>query len=84
MGTSASVQSQVTTSEGKCLFYLVPLLSEFEAEFPRWLPDLAHLVELKEAPSASSKLRRSQEQLAHQHTSRGAKATGDTGFYQER
>lgn len=47
MGKSASVQSQVTTSEGECLFYLVPRLFEFEAEFPSWLPDLAHLVEMK-------------------------------------
>lgn len=47
MGKSVSVQSQVTTSEGKCLFYLVPPLYEFEAEFPCWLPDLAHLLELK-------------------------------------
>lgn len=47
MGKSASVQFQVTTSEGECLFYLVPLLFEFEAEFPCWLPDLAYSVDMK-------------------------------------
>lgn len=47
MGKSASVQSQVTASEGKCLFYLVLLFDELEAEFPYWLPNLAQLVELK-------------------------------------
>lgn len=47
MGKSASVQSQVTASEGKCLFYLVLLLDELEAAFPYWLPDLAQLVEME-------------------------------------